>query len=180
MLFENEIDFELIFRQHYKWLVSISARIISDANTAEDLVQEAFISVWEKQSELQVSGNIQAYMRAAVVNRSLNYLRGKVKFTGEEITEGHDQVQGHASDLTDSVLLFSETENKVNKVIGYLPDAPRLVFVLSRFEELSYKEIAERLDISTKTVEKHMTTALKHLRKHLPVLVLIKFLLGLW
>ncbi len=77
-------------------------------------------------------------------------------------------------------MLLSDAERKVNKVIGYLPDAPRLVFVLSRFEELSYKEIAEKLDISQKTVEKHMTTALKHLRKHLPVFVLVKLFLGLW
>lgn len=178
MLFGSEEVFETTFRQHYTWLVAISARIISDTNTAEDLVQEVFIHIWEKQAEIELRGNIQTYLRAMVVNRSLNYLRGKVKFTGDD--SGVDGMLADRSFMPDSALQFSETDSKVNRVIAALPDAPRLVFILSRYEELSYREIGERLDISVKTVEKHMTTALKHIRRYLPFYMLIKFISDLW
>ena len=179
MLFESELVFEKEFKKHYKWLVGVAARIINDSNTAEDLVQETFIALWEKRNEIELQGSLQGYLRTAVVNRSLNYLRGKVKFTGEEINE-HKQWVSDATHLADAALLSGETENKVNRVISQLPEAQRLVFILSRFEEMSYREIAERLNISIKTVEKHMTSSLKQLRKYLPVLGLVKLFLGLW
>ena len=178
MLFGSEAAFEETFRQHYRWLVTISARIISDTNTAEDLVQEAFIHIWERQADLEISGSLQTYLRAAVVNRSLNYLRGKVKFTGDDSST--EFIEAHQSFMPDALLNSAETDDKVNKVIASLPDAPRLVFVLSRFEELSYREIAERLEISVKTVEKHMTTSLKHIRRYLPFYLLVKFICDLW
>ena len=176
MKFETEEEFESLFRQHYSWLVRISARVINDNNAAEDLVQESFINLWEKRESLQVTGEIQAYLRTTVVNRSLNYLRGRVKFTGDD-TEAALQP---ATDTSDSIILTADTEKKVEKVLQALPPITRLVFTLSRFEEMSYKQIAEQLNVSVKMIEKHMSAALKHLRSYLPVLIVAKLFLRIW
>ena len=170
MSFQSEQEFEQLFRQHYRWLVRIAARITGDNIAAEDLVQEAFINLWQKRETLQVTGDIKGYLRTTVVNRSLNYLRGKVKFTGDE---NLDIIEAAAT--TDSALLTIDAEQKVNRVLHALPDNTRLVFTLSRFEEMSYKQIAERLNVSVKMVEKHMSVALKHIRKYLPVLLFVNF-----
>ena len=176
MFFKTEAEFEVLFRQHYSWLVRISSRVINDNNAAEDLVQEAFINLWEKRDSLQITGDIKGYLRTTVVNRSLNYLRGRIKFTGDDT-----EVALHAADnTTDSIILTAETEKKVEKVIQALPVNTRLVFTLSRFEEMSYRQIAEQLNVSVKMVEKHMSAALKHLRRYLPVLLIAKFFSGLW
>jgi len=170
MSFQNEQEFEQLFRQHYSWLVRIAARIIDDNIAAEDLVQEAFINLWQKREALHVTGDIKGYLRNTVVNRSLNYLRGKVKFTGDENIETIA-----SATATDSALLNAEAEQKVNRVLQALPPNTRLVFTLSRFEEMSYRQIAEQLNVSVKMIEKHMSAALKHIRKYLPLLLIAKF-----
>jgi RNA polymerase sigma-70 factor, ECF subfamily len=175
MLFSTEQEFEQLFRQHYSWLVRIAARITADNNAAEDLVQEAFINLWQKRETLEVTGDIKGYLRNTVVNRSLNYLRGRVKFTGDESLNAIE-----ASAFTDSALLTADTEQKVNRVLQALPQNTRLVFTLSRFEEMSYRQIAGQLNVSVKMVEKHMSAALKHIRNYLPVLLIAKFFPGFW
>ena len=175
MSFQNEQEFEQLFRQHYSWLVRIAARITGDNIAAEDLVQEAFINLWQKRDTLQVTGDIKGYLRNTVVNRSLNYLRGKVKFTGDESL---DSIK--TTETTDSALLNADAEQKVSRVLNALPPNTRLVFTLSRFEEMSYKQIAEQLNVSVKMIEKHMSAALKHIRKYLPVLLIAKFFSGFW
>ena len=159
---------ELMFKKYYAFLCLAIRRIIPDEHVAEDLAQDVFADVWRKRASLQITTSLPAYLRRAAVNKSLNYIRDqKIKWDDE------DQLPLLASPQVDAnrKLEGEELQAMIDRLIDDLPERCRLVFSLSRFEEMSYREIAEHLDISVKTVENQMSKALKHLRKGLePIL----------
>ncbi len=151
----------LIFRLHYSFICQAVYRVIPDQNLAEDLAQEVFLELWRKRDQLQVNTSLKAYLRRAAVNRSLNYIRDrKISFELDDsqvpIASGLPTIGQH--------LEAEELQRFIDQAIDQLPERCRVVFVLSRFEQLSYAEIAENLDISVKTVENQISKALKLLR----------------
>lgn len=140
-------------------------RMLPDAGLAEDLVQEVFLELWRKRSGIQIQISFRAYLRRAAVNKTLNYLRDqRLPISDEE----HLPFQlASSTPQADETLETSELKEEIDRAISALPERCRQVFVLSRFEELSAKEIADLLDISPKTVENQMTKALKSLREWL-------------
>lgn len=161
----DELGMEQLFKQYYKLLCSIAYRLVQDGDNAEDVVQDVLHKVWQRRKKLPADTDLKAYLSRAVRNASLNQLRVSKRFTGfeEQLIDARQQVSRAASDD----MIFEELNQKVTDAIGRLPDRCREVFELSRFEELSQKEIAARLDISVKTVENQMTKALKRLREEL-------------
>jgi RNA polymerase sigma-70 factor (ECF subfamily) len=178
LLLNSLESFERLFKNQYHNLVLSAYRIVYDKAFAEDIVQDVFLKLWQKKEEITVSENLPAYLHRAVVNHAINHQKTKYKRLVERRNEWDELL---VSDIqnTDQSLLNQEFENKVDSAIASLPDAARTIFMLSRFETMTNKEIAEKLDISIKTVEKHMTTALKHLRKFLPIILLVKLFLNL-
>ena len=154
---------ELLFRQYYAWLCKSLYRTLRDASLAEDIVQEVFVKVWDMRHSLRLDEAIPAYLYRSCYHAALNFLKSRKPLTDlsslEDLAAG-SQTAGQDLDL-------QETENQVQRAIEALPPKTRLVFSLSRFEELSYKEIADRLEISVKAVEKHMGIALQRLRENL-------------
>ncbi|PSR53734.1 RNA polymerase sigma-70 factor [Adhaeribacter arboris] len=154
---------EWLFRKYYASLCRSLYRTLRDANFAEDIVQEVFLKVWEMRESLQMDEAIQAYLYRSCYNTALNFLKTQKPKTDidtiGEIVPGSDSAEKHVN--------FLETETQVLQAIDSLPPKTKLVFSMSRFEELSYKEIADRLDISLKSVEKHMGIALQRLRENL-------------
>lgn len=154
---------ELLFRQYYAGLCKSLYRTLRDASLAEDIVQEVFVKVWDMRHSLRLDEAIPAYLYRSCYHAALNFLKSRKPQTDlgplEELVAG-SQTAGQDLDLR-------ETEDQVQRAIENLPPKTRLVFSLSRFEELSYKEIAERLEISVKAVEKHMGIALQRLRENL-------------
>ena len=163
---------ELLFRQYYAALCKSLYRTLRNATLAEDIVQEVFLKVWEMREQLKMDEAIQSYLYRSCYNTALNYLKGQKPKTDIELLE---IVPG--GDSAEKNLNFLETESQVFTAIEALPPKTRLVFSLSRFEELSYKEIAGRLDISVKSVEKHMGIALQRLRENLREYLVGLFLL---
>lgn len=153
---------ELLFRQYYASLCKSLYRVLHDASLAEDIVQEVFLKVWEMREQLKMDEAIQSYLYRSCYNTALNFLKKQKQNTDIQILE---IVPGE--DSAEKSLGFAETENQIFTAIEALPPKTRLVFSLSRFEELSYKEISDRLDISLKSVEKHMGIALQRLRENL-------------
>lgn len=152
---------DLIFRQHYKTCHLSALRIVKDEHIAEDLVQEVFLELWRKRTKHQINTSLKAYLRRSAVNRSLNYIRDlKIKFDDE------DKLPHKAENQTSALKMMetNELQGHIDRAIDSLPERCRVVFSLSRFEEMSYKEIAEKLDISIKTVENQISKALKILR----------------
>jgi RNA polymerase sigma-70 factor (ECF subfamily) len=167
--------FEMIFRTYYQPLCSYAYTFLQDKEEAEEIVQGTFLSVWEKRQTIAIHTAVKPYLYAMVRNACLNVIKHekiKQKHAAEEIALSpisHDSV-AHA-------VATSELEIKIHQAMEKLPEQCRLVFKLSRFEELKYAEIAEQLSISVKTVENHMGKALKIMREqlkdYLPLLIVL-------
>ncbi|WMX16755.1 RNA polymerase sigma-70 factor [Aureispira sp. CCB-E] len=152
-----------IFQEHYPVVYRAIFRIVSDQGIAEDLAQDVFMRLWEKRDRIDIQGALGAYIRRMAVNEALGYLRKNKKYTIEEVADYHSPLTISGEDT----YLDNELQAEVNRAIETLPPRCKAVFMLSRFEELSYKEISQKLDISPKTVENQISKALKTLRKAL-------------
>ena len=146
--------------------------MLRDATFAEDLVQEVFMKVWEKRETLEINEAMQAYLYRSCYNAALNFLKTQKQSTDIDTLE----IPLAGGETAEKTLNLQETEARIQKAIDALPPKTKMVFTLSRFEELSYKEIAERLDISLKSVEKHMGIALQRLRENLKEYLVAVFL----
>lgn len=160
-----------LFRRYYIDLCQVALRFVNNEQEAEDIVQELFVSIWEKrESQRDDLGSVKAYLRRAARNRSLNYLRDRKRIPVDDVEV---PITIAALEQADGALEQSELREKIHGAIDALPERCRLVFVMSKMEDMSHKEIASALNISPKTVENQMTRAYKYLRKWLSVVMLI-------
>ncbi len=141
--------------------MTFAKKILLDEDDAREVVHQVFISVWEKRQEIDLSISLKSYLFTSVHNRSLNMIRDRKKFSSAEVPD----VAGEWD--VSSVIETMELEERIKEVINSLPEKCREVFELNRFDGLKYSEIAERLNISPKTVENQMSKALKILREKL-------------
>lgn len=160
---DDKSALKVIFQEHYSVVYRAIYRIVSDLGIAEDLSQDVFMRLWEKRHKIDIQGVLGAYIRRMAVNEALGYLRKNKKYRIEEVADYHSPLTISGEDT----YLDNELQTEVNKAIETLPPRCKAVFMLSRFEELSYKEISQKLDISPKTVENQISKALKTLRKAL-------------
>lgn len=155
---------DILFRQYYGFLCHAVYKIIPDTTLVEDIAQDVFYELWRKRSRLSIKTSLKAYLRRAAMNKALNFIRDqKIKFDDEE---KQAPLESKIPSINQK-LEAAELQQLIDKVIDDLPERCRIVFVLSRFEELSYSEIAKQLDISSKTVENQISKALKILRVRL-------------
>ena len=165
----------MLFRTYYQPLCNYAYTFVQDRDEAEEIVQTTFLSVWEKRDTLEIHTAVKPYLYAMVRNACLNVLKH------EKVKQQHAQVEMAVAERSvESVartVMASELEHKIYRAMDTLPEQCRLVFKLSRFEELKYAEIAQQLDISVKTVENHMGKALRimreQLRDYLPLVILL-------
>ena len=158
----DEAAFEQVFKTHYKNLYAYAFTIVKNEDEAEETVQQVFFKLWDRSDQLSISGPIAAYLYRAVHNESLNFLKH------QKVKEGHRlhvaYTMKNNSEQPQGRMISKELESKFRDALNELPEQCRTVFQLSRFEDMKYKEIADKLDISVKTVENHMGKALKLLR----------------
>ncbi len=154
---------EVLFERYHSDLCKVVFRILKDESLAEDIVQDVFYELWKKRDRLGVNTSFRAYLKRASINKSLNYIRdNKIKFDGDEqyaYIESKENLQKNIEG--------KNLREIVDREIDKLPPKCRAAFILSRFEDMSYKEIAAEMNISVKTVEKHISKALKILNKTL-------------
>ena len=173
MLPANKDKFEKLFKELFEPLTSFAMKYVSDLDTAKNLVHEVFINVWQKYESLPSDTNYKSYLYTSIRNRCLNHIRSSKKHVALE--DSPEQIQPESGGLK-----LQELEMQVEMAINSLPEKCRIIFELSRYEELKYAEIAKKLDISVKTVEGQMTKALGILRRELArFLTLILFFVGL-
>jgi len=150
-----------LYSSYYKYVCSVVYKMTGDASVAEDISQEVFIEVWKRRESLDVTSTLKGYLRKVAVNKTLNHIRSKkMNFEDEDSVF---QVPSEENS-TQIILEAEDLQNAINSAIDSLPERCRLIFGLSRYEEKTYKEIAEALSISIKTVENQMSKALKIVR----------------
>jgi RNA polymerase sigma-70 factor (ECF subfamily) len=173
-------EFEEVFRSAYADLCAIANRYLDDLEAAEETVQAVFVKFWESRSTLEIKSSVKGYLVTSVKNSCLNQLK-HIKIR-EEYKEYNQRELDNSYVQVDQEVEASELEDRIQISINALPDARRRIFMLSRFEGLKYKEIAEKLNISIKTVENQMGSAIKQLRTDLAdyMVVLTIILIGLW
>ncbi len=164
--------FEYLFTAYYPRLRNYASHFIADVDDVEDILQDCFVSLWNRRSML-TGISISSMLFTMVRNGCLNFLKHKAIAEGYNTRELR-QLNGSEAlynydflGSADTELLYDELQRQIADVLQTLPERSRQVFVMSRFEGLKNKEIAERLDISVKVVEKHITKSLALLRKHI-------------
>ncbi|MEZ5082725.1 MAG: RNA polymerase sigma-70 factor [Bacteroidales bacterium] len=166
----NRSDFEKLFKELYSSLCHFAYGFIYDFDNAQEIAQDVFINLWQTRETIDPKKSVKSYLFTSVKNRCLNYIRDHKKFRSQYL-----DVELELEIPVEDKDIFSENERKerINQALDKLPEKCREVFELSRFDEMKYKDIAEKMDISIKTVEVHMSKALKILREELKDLVLL-------
>ena len=175
-------DFEKLFKTHYAPLYKYCCQLVHETIQAEDIVQELFIYFWHNRNEIKIQKSIEAYLYAAARNRCITYLKSKYARIHQNTEE---PILNYSSgDNTDSELESRELNKLLHSAINNLPEKCRIIFSLSRFGDLSYKEIAKKLEISERTVESQIHIAIKKIKEYLTkynypliFLILVQFLI---
>lgn len=160
----EEAAFDAVFRRWYAPLCHYACRLTeSNMDEAEDLVQQAFVKLWESHARLDVAWSLKAYLYRSVHNACLNRIRSqKVQSKYVEYNTQQAAMLYTPPDDTSPELL-----ERFQRALDALPPQCRHIFELSRFETLKYREIADQLGVSIKTVETQMGKALRVLRAQL-------------
>lgn len=163
---DDEVAFEYLFKRYYPRLMGYAIRFVEDEYTAQDIIQECFMHFWEKRALLSTV-SVSSLLFVMVRNGCLNYLKRRALVNQCPIeyldtSEGEERLYSIDFMLSaDERLLYDELREQVNRILSKLPERSREVFLLSRFKGLKNREIAEKLNISTTAVEKHISRSLK-------------------
>lgn len=155
--------FKFFYDTHHKAIYRyLMARNIRE-ESAEDLVQQAFIWIWENRTSIDPEKSLKAYLFRIGYTRMLNMIRDNHKIVETDVYA----VESGESASADAEIINAELRIKIHSVIASMPEKRRAVFEMCYLQELSYKQVAEILEMSVKTVENHMGLALKYLREQL-------------
>lgn len=161
----DRVIFDYLFNYYYSSLCAFSMQYIDDHKSVEDLVQDFFVYLWIESPKLQIRTSLKSYLFSAIKNRCLDYQKH------HKITEKYRNYilfsANEDDNSTEHFLSESELRLAIQKSIGKLPPRCREIFEQSRLHGLLNQEIAEKLDISKRTVELQISNALKILRKEL-------------
>ena len=170
----NERVYETVFRKHYQALCNYACGILKDMDDAEEVVQSIFLKLWEQRESIEINVSLKSYLYRAVHNTCLNRLKHlKIQdtyrqYVGDYLEETFDS----ATEIMDKV----ELENRIENALEKLPEQCKIIFKMSRFEELKYQEIANKLGLSIKTIENQIGKALRIMRMELSDYLPVMFL----
>jgi len=162
---DDRLAFTELYNRHWEMLFTSVLKVTKDDEESMDIVQEVFIALWLKRTELGNIQSISGYLYKAVRNRGLMYIRANIVRNNylSSLNQHLDEVR----DTLGEQQAAKELEMILQQELDRLPAKMREVFILSRQQHLSHKEIAQRLNISDKTVKKQINNALKHFKDKL-------------
>jgi len=169
--------FEIAFLKYYEQLFQFSWTYVRSKAAAEDITQDVFTSFWVKRSQLDPEGHLRGLLFEATRNTCLNYIKHQ-KIVDQYIAESREQMEGSYEQIDIHEKEGDNIDQITNEVIDHLPEKARRIYNLNRKEGLTYKEIANYLGISVKTVESQMRRILKILRKQLSQYLTISIIIG--
>ncbi|WP_460941639.1 RNA polymerase sigma factor [Spirosoma daeguense] len=161
---DNELAFRELYDRYWYKMFAIANRKLRRREVAEEMAQELFVVIWQKRTTLRII-NVQAFLSVSLKNLMIDYIR-------RHLQEEHylDQLQQFfptESFVTIEAVQLNELSEAVQRQLGQLPEKTRQIFILSRFEHLTIREIAQQLNLSEKTIEYHLTRSTAFLRTHL-------------
>ena len=154
--------FEKIFREFYPILCSFANKILKDKDKSEEIVQDVFYNIWKKKNEININVSLKSYLYKSVQNKCYQITQHKTIEDKYKNYVKNSSLNNYTTPLNNIEL--QEINNLIEKTLNSLPENCNKIFRMSRFEGLKYKEIAEKLSISVKTVEANMSKALKKFR----------------
>jgi RNA polymerase sigma-70 factor, ECF subfamily len=160
----DERAFQTLFRKYYSAMCHFARQFLNDDELAEETVQDMFVKIWERRAILNIETSVKHYLFRSVRNHCLNQIQHekiKKQYASMVLESAHQEINA------EQYFLEVDLIQRIEKSIDSLPPKRREIFRLSREQGMKYKEIAETLDISVKTVEAQMGLALKHLREEL-------------
>ena len=172
-LHDDGVAFRYLFEHYYPSLCLFAKRFIDDRETREDIVQEVFFRLWDKRKQITVTSSAQNYLLTSVRNLCLNYLRRQEvqQPVEESLFDQPDDEEG------DRLIQLRELEEQLAQALAQLPPEYRLAFELNRMEGKSLEEVAQRMGVSTRTVERYRDKAIAllqtELKEYLPLFLLL-------
>lgn len=160
----DQREFEQLFKSHFQHLCNFARQYVGDGEVAQDITQKVFIQLWEKRESLDPNLSIKSYLFTSVKNRCLNHIRDSKNYRSKVLDVDCGDIEVA---VEEDFLAVEELQSRIDYALASLPEKCRQVFELSRFEGKKYREISEELGIAQKTVEAHMSKAIKTLRTHL-------------
>ncbi len=160
----DERAFQTLFRKYYPAMCHFACQYLNDNELAEETVQDMFVKIWEKRESLNIETSVKHYFFRSVRNHCLNQIQHekiKKQYANAVLESFQQEIN------TEQYYLEVDLVKRIEKSIDSLPPKRKEIFRLSREQGMKYKEIAETLEISVKTVEAQMGLALKHLREEL-------------
>ncbi len=161
----DEQSFEALFTSYFAPLCAYAMRFLKDLDSSKEIAHDVFINLWDRREHIDTNKSLKTYLFTSVHNRCLNYIRDNRKFDHSSHSIENASEMGYSD--SDTNLSVIELQERIDKAINQLPQKCKEIFVLSRYQELKYSEIAVKLNISVKTVEAQITKALKTLREEL-------------
>ena len=157
-------SFNQIFRRYYTPLTRFCVRFIADTDQSAEIVQDLFVKLWTNREKLTFNSSFESYMLRSVRNAAITYINKE-----RAHAETNERIYTDESDANDpsETLQSNNLEASYRKVLASMPEKRREVFLASRYDGLKYSEIADKLGLSQKTVEAHMSAAIKQLKEGL-------------
>lgn len=159
----NAEVFRRVFDSCYDGLCRYAFTMLKDFDQAEDLVQSIMVKLWERRESLEIKTSVRSYLFRAVYNQCLNQLEHNT--IKKKYDVGVQRIPGLDEQQPD--VFPQELEDRIKKAVDSLPQQCRLIFMMSRYEDMRYSEIAEKLDISVNTIQNQICKALKILKDEL-------------
>lgn len=161
--------FRFIFAPLLALMCSIALEYVEDYHISQNIAEDVMLSIWEKRELLNISTSVKSYLLTSVHNKSIDYLRSYSREA--EVVSFESEIGSSSCYIPDQEMfeqiILSELEDKIEDIIREMPEECRKVFLLSRYGDKSYAEIADELNISVNTVKYHIKKALSLLREEL-------------
>ncbi|MDB4583682.1 RNA polymerase sigma-70 factor [Draconibacterium sp.] len=160
------LAFDAIYKQYFTRLYGFILKIIKQESDAEEILQQVFVKIWESRLAINTNSSFDSYLFTIAYNSTVSLLRKRVnekKYL--EHLKSIQQIESHSNIIEE--IDFKDIKNNFQKLVGQLTPRQREIYNLSREEELTYSEIAKKLNISVNTVENHMVKALSFIKKNI-------------
>jgi RNA polymerase sigma-70 factor, ECF subfamily len=165
MLGGDESAFSIIFKSYYIDLVLFAGTYVKDRQAAEEIAQDVFIRLWEYRECIIITSSLRSFLLKSVQNKCIDAIR-HLKIVDDYQSKQQNHPLLFEND-TENYVLYSELEDDLKKALGKLPGDIRKIFLMNRFEGLTYPEIASQLNLSVRMVEIRMGKALALLKQYL-------------